>query len=190
MGISFLVANIDKKQYIDPAAFGGGNLRRYFQGDHTVALAMLTCNAEGVGIGPPAGSWWRDRVVAVMDCAPPNEFGINTKTEEEPGRNLYMMAWQEFEDVSYDAMAILCEWSDAFADRVATRLQQELELGMSPSHRNPTITSVRHAATVITDTPWITSISRSTTKCPTRWKPSGLSPIASHKRLETTGQMR
>ena len=67
-----------------------------------------------------------------MDCAPPNEFGINTKTEEEPGRNLYMMAWQEFEDVSYDAMAILCERSDAFADRVATRLQEGTRTGDEP----------------------------------------------------------
>jgi hypothetical protein len=128
MGIHFSIVNLDKKQYLPPWRLGDSNLTRdYLEGDHALALALLTCNAEGIGVGPPAGSWWGDRVVAVMDCAPPNEFGIPTQTEEEPDRNLYMMAWQEFEDISYDALAMLCKRSPEYADRLASQARDELE---------------------------------------------------------------
>lgn len=85
MGVDFAIVNLDKRQYFDPSEFGDSSLtRHYLQGRHTFAVALLVCNAQNIGIAPPAGLWWGDRVVAVMDCAAPNEFEIHTQTEEEP----------------------------------------------------------------------------------------------------------
>lgn len=128
MGINILIANLDKKQYLAFWKLGDNpSIKAYLEGDHAWAIAILTCEAQGLRIGPPAGSWSGDRVVAVMDCAPPNEFGIPTQTAEEPERNLYMMAWQEYQDYSYDAMAALCEHTNWYARVLAERVKYDEE---------------------------------------------------------------
>jgi hypothetical protein len=95
---------------------------------------MLVCGSQLVGYEPPMGSWRGDRVFAVMDCARPNELGISTATPDEPDRNLYMMTWQEFENISYDAIAMLCRRSPEYADRLAKEAAEALEqVGDNPS---------------------------------------------------------
>ena len=68
------------------------------EGCHATAAAMLTCDASGLGLGPPASRLVGNQVVAVTDGAPPNEHSMQTATEDEPDHNIYMMAWQEFQD--------------------------------------------------------------------------------------------
>jgi hypothetical protein len=51
----------------------------------------------------------------------PDVFGITTSTIENPDRNLYWLAEEEFEDISYKAIAMLCEGRDDFAEEIAKR---------------------------------------------------------------------
>lgn len=122
MGATFYIVNLDKREYLDPHMFG--DFRRssgYMEGRHATAAAMLTCDASGLGVGPPAGSWCGNRVVAVTDGGPPNQHSMQTATEDEPDRNIYMMACQEFQNISYEAIAMVCNWSSSFADKLAER---------------------------------------------------------------------
>jgi hypothetical protein len=72
--------------------------------------------------GPLAGSWCGGPIYVVGDeQTEPDVFGINTSTIENPDRNLYWMAEEEFEDISYKAIAMLCEGRDGFAEEIAER---------------------------------------------------------------------
>jgi hypothetical protein len=132
MGQYFKIVNPAKRQYIDAGKFNenvksSGILR----GNHAVALALLVCNLDQVrdgrgnlrhDFGPLAGSWCGDPIYVVGDeQTEPDVFGIKTSSIEKPDRNLYWMAKEEFEDISYKAIAMLCEGRDDFADEIAER---------------------------------------------------------------------
>jgi hypothetical protein len=59
--------------------------------------------------GPLRGAWCGDRVYAAGDEHGPDLHGVKTSTLEDPMRNLYGLAHDEYEDVSYAALAMLCE---------------------------------------------------------------------------------
>jgi hypothetical protein len=132
MGQYFKIVNPTKRQYIDASKFdedikSSGILR----GNHAVAVAVLVCNLDQVSdsrgnlrhaFGPLAGSWCGDPIFVVGDDHTKSDvFGIKTSTIENLDRNLYWMAEEEFEDISYKAIAMLCEARDGFAEEIAER---------------------------------------------------------------------
>jgi hypothetical protein len=137
MGQYFKIVNPAKKQCIDAGKFNenvksSGILR----GNHGAAVALLVCNLDQVrdsrgnlrhDFGPLAGSWCGDPIYVVGDeQTEPDVFGINTSTIENPDRNLYWMAEEGFEDISYKAIAMLCEGRDGFAEEIAERAATSL----------------------------------------------------------------
>ncbi len=136
MGQYFKIVNPVKRQYLDASSFGENIKASGFMiGYHAIALAVIVCNSDEVPkhyrYGPLAGSWCGDPIYAAGDdYGLPNLHGIVTSTEENPQRNLNQMAKEEFEDISYRAIAMLCEggdyYSEAFAKRVAESPDSEL----------------------------------------------------------------
>lgn len=127
-----IVANLNKRQYIHPGIFND-NTRfcDYLIGNHARAVAILVCEG-GPGAGSAsrlweqyAGSWSRDRIVAAVDTGEPpkphNTFGAQTTTLKNPERNLFGMVWEEFEDISYPMLILLCESDREFADDLLAR---------------------------------------------------------------------
>jgi hypothetical protein len=120
MGEYYHIVNPAKRQYLSADKFGeGSKARSVIRGYHGIALAALICNFDQVrngsdqprhGYGALAGTWFGDRIYLAGDgYGQPNDFGIQTSTDSNPGRNLYWMAMEEFEDISYRAIAMLCE---------------------------------------------------------------------------------
>ena len=128
MGTRFLIINPKKKQYIDPCCFGESNeLSGYMRGYHAVAVALLVCD-QGPYIEIPsgrAGAWCGDRVHVVYNTDEFNPLEIVAATAEDPGRTLYAMVQQEFDDLSREAVAIVCNWVDGAAQAVARRARKE-----------------------------------------------------------------
>ncbi len=139
MGQYFKIVNPAKKQFLDAIRFrenikASGVLGGY----HAVAVAFLVCNIDQVrdGWGAPiysfgelAGSWCGDPVFIVSDDhGKADEFGIKTSTEGNPDRNLSWMAKEEFEDISYRAIAMLCNGREDIAEELAQRAAS----GISP----------------------------------------------------------
>jgi hypothetical protein len=132
MGQYFKIVNPAKRQCIDASKFNE-NIKSsgILRGNHAAAVALLVCNLDQVrdsrgnlrhDFGPLAGSWCGDPIYVVGDeQTEPDVFGINTSTIENPDRNLYWMAEEEFEDISYKAIAMLCEGRDDFAEEIAER---------------------------------------------------------------------
>jgi hypothetical protein len=132
VGQYFVIVNPAKRQYID-AFYFGENIKAsgYMLGLHAVAVAVLVCNSTQVryelGInrpehdyGPLAGAWFGDAVYAAGDDnGPPDEFGIETATPDNPERNLSRLAKEEYEDISYAAMAMLCQGQEEYARQMA-----------------------------------------------------------------------
>jgi hypothetical protein len=111
MGQYYMVVNLDKKQYIRPHAFDDGAKLLEFgcsAGSTMTALALLLSSGNGRGGGdhpssaPPIGSWAGDRIVVAGDCGDKSLF------TDDPDRNLYMLARDDFEDVP-DAVRPLLE---------------------------------------------------------------------------------
>ena len=124
MGQYFLIVNTDKKQFLDAYRFGEGVADlQIVSGYHAQALALLSCKMDDVRDteGSLLGSWSRDFVLAVGDYAPPDKYGIKTATEEKPERNLYKLAREEFEDISYKALAMLCETHELICYELAEK---------------------------------------------------------------------
>ena len=139
MGEYFHIVNPAKRQYLCASSFGEGiKAGNVMRGYHGVALAVLICNFDQVSndrdeprhqYGALAGSWFGDRVYLAGDGhGQPDDFGIQTSTESRPGRNLYWMAKDEFEDISYRAIAMLCEggYASEFAGKAAEPLNSLL----------------------------------------------------------------
>jgi hypothetical protein len=132
MGQYFKIVNPAKRQSIDASKFNE-NIKSsgILRGNHASAVALLVCNLDQVrdsrgnlrhDFGLLAGSWCGDPIYVVGDeQTEPDVFGINTSTIENPDRNLYWMAEEEFEDISYKAIAMLCEGRDDFAEEIAER---------------------------------------------------------------------
>jgi hypothetical protein len=114
MGVYYLIVNPTKREYLDPARFGGGvKFHNLLSGGHsTLALKHLIC--EGC-----AGWWIGDPVVlASDDTGLPNPAGLITTTPEKPDRNLYFQACEEFVDISY-IMIDLLSHNQTVADELA-----------------------------------------------------------------------
>src|SRR6185436_17466060 len=60
-------------------------------------------------------------IAAGDDCGQPDQYGLKTSTETDPHRNLNQMAHEEFEDISYQAIAMLCQGYDGFAAEIAAK---------------------------------------------------------------------
>lgn len=125
MGEGYMIANALKRQYITPAPFLDElNVQWYPRaGGLARALALLVCDHKAaLGLEAPAGSWCGDHVVLVHVSIKPGHFGIPTATPEDPRRNLFQVARQEYEDISYKAIAMVCDRDEAFADRLARKV--------------------------------------------------------------------
>jgi hypothetical protein len=121
----FKIVNPIKRQYIDAIRFGE-NIKAsgYMRGYHAVAVALLVCHADGVAhrYGSLAGSWYGDPVIgAGDDHGQPDQYGVKTSTETNPERNLNQLAREEFEDISYQAIAMLCQGCDGLAAEIAAK---------------------------------------------------------------------
>ncbi len=128
MGNCFLVVNPDKREYLDPSCFGDNDKTGgYMQGYHAIAVAMLACPSPGLSIGPLDGFWNGDRIVTATESASPNQHGLKTVTDDFPNRNLYKMSCDEFENLSYKALAMICERSKNIAADLAKRAKSEFD---------------------------------------------------------------
>ncbi|HEX5443206.1 MAG TPA: hypothetical protein VFW87_05230 [Pirellulales bacterium] len=120
MGEYFKIVNPAKKEYIDALNFGEGIKRRgILLGKHGLAVGCLVC--RGAGKGELFGSWAGDDVFIAGDEHPPNEWGITTATPERPDRNLNQMARDEYEDISYKAIVMLCEFDSSMIEEFAKK---------------------------------------------------------------------
>jgi hypothetical protein len=129
MGQYFKIVNPVKRQYIDIGDFAGENEKAsgVMQGYHAVAVAVLVCKLDEVrhNFGPLAGSWYGDPVItAGDDYGEPDQYGIKTSTEQNPQRNLNLMATEEFEDITYQALAMLCQGREGFAEEMVHRAKE------------------------------------------------------------------
>jgi hypothetical protein len=121
----FLIVNPVKRQYIDASRFDERTKASGFmRGYHATAVALLVCQSIEVGhrYGPLAGSWYADPIIAAGDDhGQPDQYGFATSTSTNPDRNLYQLARDEFEDISYQAIAMLCLAQDGFAEEIAEK---------------------------------------------------------------------
>lgn len=112
MGEYFLIANIDKRQFLSAASMNENPKRSGFlRGLHGRALALLVCKADELHhvYGELAGSWYGDRVIATGDDnGVPDAYGVVTSGADTLDRNLYQLARQTYEDISLAAVAMLC----------------------------------------------------------------------------------
>ena len=125
MGQYFIFVNPAKRQFLDADKFSEG-VKSYsvLYGYHAYAIAVLVCNLAEVehSYGQLAGSWYGDPViVAGDDEGEPDAYGIKTSTLENPERNLYWKASEEFEDISCRAVAMLSIGRKGFADEIVAR---------------------------------------------------------------------
>jgi hypothetical protein len=125
MGQYFIFVNPIKRQFLDAGKFNEG-VKSYgvLYGYHAVAIALLVCNLTEVehSYGQLAGSWYGDPIiVAGDDEGEPDAYGIKTSTLENPGRNLYWRASEEFEDISCRSVAMLSVGRKGFADEIVSR---------------------------------------------------------------------
>lgn len=119
MGNNFIIVNPTKREFIDPWCFGDNEKTGgYLKGLHPLAVALLVCPAylapTTVGL---EGSWIGDELVIATEAATP----------EYAGRNLYRTALDEFRDLSYPALSMLCERSPDIGDALAKRAKSEFE---------------------------------------------------------------
>jgi len=127
MGQYFLVVNTDKKQFIDAWKFGEGVADlQAVSGYHAQAVALLTCRMDQVRgtEGNLLGSWSGDQVIAAAEYASTGENGNGAE------HNLYKTAREEFEDISYKALALLCDTHEPvcyeLAEKAATPRHERL----------------------------------------------------------------
>ena len=124
MGQYFLVVNTDKKQFIDAWKFGEGvETLQAVSGYHAQAVALLTCRMDQVRDTAESllGSWSGDNVIAAAEYA---------STGNNAEHNLYKTARDEFEDISYKALAMLCDTHESvcweLAEKVSTPRYEKL----------------------------------------------------------------
>ena len=130
MGVYYKIVNVTKRQYLDAGQFGE-NIKAsgFMYGYHGMAVALLVCDSSEVrhDYGALAGSWCGDRIIAAGDDnGQPDAHGLKTSTADDPQRNLNGMASDEFEDISYPALAMLCsnEW---MAEELVEKVAKEMD---------------------------------------------------------------
>jgi hypothetical protein len=125
----FLIVNPVKRQYINASRFDERTKASGFmRGYHATAVALLVCQSIEVGhrYGSLAGSWYADPIIAAGDdSGQPDRYGFATSTSTNPDRNLYLLARDEFEDISYQAIAMLCLGQEGFAEEIAAKAAEQ-----------------------------------------------------------------
>jgi hypothetical protein len=110
MGQYYSICNIDKRQFIHPYCYGdGAKIVEFAYSSPTTmtALAILLADGNGRGGGDfpgeseLVGHWAGDRIVIAGDYADEGKF-VN-----DPTKNLYNIASEEFEDISFDVLVTL-----------------------------------------------------------------------------------
>ncbi|HZS08856.1 MAG TPA: hypothetical protein VFD58_28730 [Blastocatellia bacterium] len=126
MGEGFLIVNPAKRQFLDAGRFGENNKRSgILCSRHGSAVALLILNTRQLySVHPLVGSWVGDPVIAAGYFASPDTAGIQTTSTTHPERNLYGLAWEEFEDISHQAIVMLCQESQGYADEFVTWTKQ------------------------------------------------------------------
>jgi hypothetical protein len=136
MGEYFLVVNPVKRQFLDAIRFGESIKRGgLLQGKHGIAVALLLLDTHQDlrNSSSLVGSWMGDPIIITGDSAVPHTALLQTATVEQPERNLYAMALEEFEDISHRAIVMVCEDSkeriDDFVNRAKEQSSLLVELG-------------------------------------------------------------
>jgi hypothetical protein len=103
VGVYWLIVNPAKREYLNPDRFGSGSKWvNLLTGTHCIALKCLLRDDGGVG------HWVGDPVILAADeTGRPNTAGLLTDTTENPNRNLYFQAKEEFIDISYRELGFL-----------------------------------------------------------------------------------
>jgi len=115
MGVDYLIINPSKRQFLDPIDFGEstrwiGLLRGHYCLEALKYLISASHIQHGSELWQRKGTWVGDAiVVAGDDSSPPNPAGITTATEDNPKRNLYFLAVEEFYNISHLALVMLAE---------------------------------------------------------------------------------
>ena len=121
MGTSYYIVNTSKRQYLQPSRFNeSSNISGYMDGHHATAVALLVCrklSEEHVGSEGLAGTWSGDSIWRATDTDRPDMHNIRTSKLGFEGRNLYGLAADEYENISYRAVAMLCDWSNPSSPR-------------------------------------------------------------------------
>jgi len=129
MGEYFLIVNPVKCQYLDAIRFGESIKRGgWFQGKHGIAVALLLLDTQ---MRPPTslvGSWVGDSVIVTGDSAAPHTALLQTATVEEPKRNLYATASEEFEDLSHRAIVMVFEERQESIEEFVNRAKEQRSL--------------------------------------------------------------
>lgn len=119
------IVNPARREYLDPyCMLWSPEYPRVLEGPPGLAanLLLLGWAPQGVRNGL-AGCWCGDRVLLASDTDLPDTFGISTATAEDPRRNLYWLADQEYTDLSWSALDLVAatvprlahEWRDRLA---------------------------------------------------------------------------
>lgn len=123
MSVWYVAANLKKRQFIAPFAFGDPpGAHNYGHGWHATALVFLT-SLDAWCRSSLAGSWAGDSIQFLHDSLPPDTHGFKTATEDDPRRNLYGLVKQEFEDISVPSLAMICDGLIWAADDLVSRLE-------------------------------------------------------------------
>jgi hypothetical protein len=122
MGEYFIAANPAKRQYISP--IGRNKLRGIASKTHRSfcdSIALLVCKSYELEVRQPllplAGAWHGDPIFITGDYEPPG--GLTAELGLAPGWNLYSLAREEFEDITYGALASVMEVDEDLAEDLA-----------------------------------------------------------------------
>lgn len=103
MGEYHIAVNIDRREFINPHAFGNGAkfIEFHYQGFGLMAglgILLVEPGKGHYGENTVSGSWARDRIVIAGDHAP-----------HEPGesRNLIHIAYDEYKDISSEVVDLM-----------------------------------------------------------------------------------
>lgn len=129
-----IIVNPARREYLDVGILGNNKASGYATHWTSEALSVLVCNSSQVFAEPKmhgrmpalAGLWCGDAVYAAGDgFGAPNDFGIITTTSENPDRNLYWLAKEEFKDITYPAIAMLCQLHESTAEEMGSRAERD-----------------------------------------------------------------
>ncbi len=122
MGQYYKVVNTTKGEVMTPHAFGSGAKLMEFSSDRQSimqGLAILLADGNNRGGGdlrsdnPLVGSWAGDNIVVSGDYADEGKF-VPKRNHKQ---NLYRYAEENYKDISYDVIRVLCEdswWKENF----------------------------------------------------------------------------
>src|SRR4051812_32615669 len=122
MGINFVIANVCKRQFIDPTLLlDNSKSTGYLKGLHPRVVMALCCNnvaSIGVYGGDWIGSWFGDPVYVIGDGSSQPELpGLDDRAD----RSLWGLVTDAFEDLSYPILADLCASDAELCSSLAAR---------------------------------------------------------------------